>query len=187
MAPASNQVEGRLGALGHIVAAGAHHFGAGCERHQRRPQLVADITGESGVPLDASLKCGCHVVERVGEYLQVLIVGWREAGIEASTGDRLGRPRRIAEWSHGTARGEPTDQATDHGGDCSAKGETQRNVAKRSLVVRQFDELEVRRLGEFQRRPDDERQDAVDTNDQGHAGDADATQTGQRFGGGRRL
>ena len=47
------QVERRLGPLGHLVAAGLHHLDAGGQRHQRRAQLVADVGGEPGVALDA--------------------------------------------------------------------------------------------------------------------------------------
>ena len=53
---AHEQVERRLGPLGHLVAAGLHHLDRRRQRHQRRAQLVADVGGEAGVALDAQLQ-----------------------------------------------------------------------------------------------------------------------------------
>ena len=49
---ALQQVERGLGPLGHLVAPGVHHLDRRGQRHQRRPQLVADVGREPGVALD---------------------------------------------------------------------------------------------------------------------------------------
>ena len=46
----------RLGALGHLVAAGLEHLDRRGQGHQRRPQLVAHVGREAGVALDAVLE-----------------------------------------------------------------------------------------------------------------------------------
>ncbi len=102
------QVERRLGALGHVVAASLHHLDAGGECHQRRAQLVADIAGESGVAFDAVLQRLGHVVERGRQQLQVVVVGVFESGVEATAGDGLGGLGSVAEW---TDRPFGSDQA----------------------------------------------------------------------------
>ena len=94
---ADQQVECSLGPLGHLVATGLHHLDAGGERHQRRPQLVADVAGEPGIAFDAVLQCLGHVVERGREELEVVVVGVLEPGVEPPAGDRLGGLGRVAE------------------------------------------------------------------------------------------
>ena len=68
---ADDDVERLLGAVGQLAAPAVDDLGGGGEGGDRRAQLVADVGGEAGLPLDAGLHGVGHVVERVGEPVEV--------------------------------------------------------------------------------------------------------------------
>ena len=84
------QVERGAGPLGHLVAAVLEHLDRGGQGHERGAQLVADVGGEAGVALDAVLEGLGHLVERLGEEVEVGVAADGQAGVEAPAGDGLG-------------------------------------------------------------------------------------------------
>ena len=165
---ADQQVERRLGPLGHLVAPGFHDVDRRRQRHQRRTQLVADVGREPGVALDPQLQRRGHVVERRGEHAEVGILGGGQSGVEAPAGDRLRGLGRVGHRADGAAGGQHADEHAEAGRDRGREQQREGDVGQRAVVLVEAEELEVRALDRLQVDPDDDDRLAVDVGD--HAG-----------------
>ena len=87
---ADDDVEGLLGAVGELAAPSVDDLGGGGQGGDRGAQLVADVGGEAGLALDAGLHGVGHVVERVGEPVEVGIALAGDARVEVAGGDLAG-------------------------------------------------------------------------------------------------
>ncbi|CAB4791882.1 unannotated protein [freshwater metagenome] len=104
---------------------------------------MADIARKASVAFDALLQRGGHVVERIGEQFQVVVVGGLEASVEASAGDGLGCLRCIGEWPHGAAGCHVTEDHAEHRGDEASEHQRQSNAVERGVNFGEAGELEV--------------------------------------------
>ena len=85
------QHERGAGPLGHLLARVLEHLDRGGERHERGAQLVADLGGEAGIAFDAVLEGLGHLVERLGDEVEVGVAADGEVGCR---GARRRWPRR---------------------------------------------------------------------------------------------
>ena len=129
--------------VGHVV----EHLHRGGEGHQRRPQLVADLGRESSVAGDPLLKGPGHLVERGGERGQVGVVGRGQAGVQGSSGQRLGRSPHLEQRVEQPARGPPADGRREQGGDGGHTEEDEGQRVQGLLDVVEGRGLEVDRVG----------------------------------------
>ncbi|MEY2765346.1 MAG: hypothetical protein RL552_251 [Actinomycetota bacterium] len=112
------QVEGGLTAFGELVASRHHHLDGSSQRHERRPQLVTHVAGEPRVALDAVLQPRHHVVERLGQCVEIGVVSRFEACVEASVGDGARGVGGAGERAHDAlARHDAQHQPDEHGDD----------------------------------------------------------------------
>ena len=162
---ADQQIERRLGPLGHLVAPCLHHVDRRRQRHQRRTQLVGDVRREPGIALDSLLQRRGHVVERTGEHAEVGIVGRCEPGLQASAGDRLGGLGGVGDRTHGAAGCEHADEHAEAGRDRRREQQRQGDVGERLVVVLEAEELEVVGVDANQADADDLERLAVDLGD----------------------
>ena len=94
---AVEEVERTLCPRGELVAVALDHRDGGGQGGEGRPQLVAHVGGEPGLPLDAVLEVGGHPVERRGQLLEIGVVAGIDAGVELAVGDGhrgVGQARR---------------------------------------------------------------------------------------------
>ena len=78
---------------------------------------MADLGGEAGISFDAVLEGLGHLVERLGDEVEVGVAADGQSGVEAAAGDGLGRLAHVEErGEHPAARPEP-DEATGEGGE----------------------------------------------------------------------
>jgi hypothetical protein len=81
-----HQVEGGPGPFGHVLAVVLQHGDRRRQRGQRGSQLVADVGGEAGVPLDPGLQRRRHLVERGRQRGQVGVGAGLDPGLEVAAG-----------------------------------------------------------------------------------------------------
>ncbi len=87
---------------------------------------MADIGGEARITLDAILKSGNHRIERIGECVEVGIVGWLETRIQATIRDCAGRFGGTGQRANDSlARDDSQHEAHQHRDD---RGEDQRSA-----------------------------------------------------------
>ena len=85
-----DDIQGLLGAVGELAAPPVDDLGGGRQGGDGGAQLVADVGGEAGLALDAGLYGVRHVVERVGEPVEVGIAFPGDARVEVAGGDLTG-------------------------------------------------------------------------------------------------
>ena len=95
-----DDVERLLAAFGEVGPAGVEHLDRGGEGGDRRAQLVADVGGEPGLAFDAGLHGVGHVVERVGEAVEVGVGLGLEPRVEPAGGDLAGGVGDVAQRPH---------------------------------------------------------------------------------------
>ncbi len=103
-----HDVERLLGALRQVGPAAVEHFDGGCERRDRRAQLVADVGGEARLALEPGLHGVGHVVERLRQAGQIGVGLRSHAGVEAAGGDLAGSGGDTGDRSQQAAAGRPT-------------------------------------------------------------------------------
>ncbi len=84
----SEQVEGALGAFGEFFAPRLDHRQRGCQGRQGRTELMTDVGGETGVPVDPLLQPIRHSIERRGQRGEVAGVDGLESRVEHPARDR---------------------------------------------------------------------------------------------------
>ena len=97
---ADHDVERLLGPIGQLAPARVHHLGGRGEGGDRRAQLVADVAGEARLPFDTGLHGVSHLVEGVGQAVEVGVPLGGHTRVEPSRGDLaggVGDPRQRAQ------------------------------------------------------------------------------------------
>ena len=130
---ADDDVERLLGAVGQLAAAAVDDLGGGGQRGDRRAQLVADVGGEAGLPLDAGLHGVGHVVERVGEPVEVGVALAHDARVEVAGGDLAGGVGDPPERAQQPPARPPPDEARQQDRDERADDEREQDRAQRVL------------------------------------------------------
>ena len=77
-----HHIEGLLCAFGKVRPSGIEHFDRRAERGDGGPQLVADVGSELRFPLDTGLHRVGHVVERLGEPVELGVALGREPRVQ---------------------------------------------------------------------------------------------------------
>ena len=140
---ADDDVEGLLGAVGQLAAAAVDDLGGGGQRGDRGAQLVADVGGEAGLALDAGLHGIGHVVERVGELVEVGIALARDPGVEVAGGDLTGGVGDPTQRSQQTPTRPPPDARRQRHRDQRADDQGQQDRPQRAPGGIERERLEV--------------------------------------------
>ena len=78
---------------------------------------MADLGGEARVAVDAVLEGLGHLVERLGDEVEVGVAADGQAGVEAAAGDGLGGLADVEQRGEHPAAGPEPDEAAGEGGE----------------------------------------------------------------------
>ena len=104
---------------------------------------MAHVGGEAGIALDAQLQGLGHLVERLGEDLEVGVVGGLESRVEATAGDRRSGLGRGSHRADRASRREHSEEDPEPGGDGCGKDQRQPHAAQRGVRFLETERLEV--------------------------------------------
>ena len=140
---ADDDVERLLGAVGELAAAAVDDLGGGGQGGDRGAQLVADVGGEAGLALDAGLDGVGHVVERVGQPVEVGVALAGDARVEVAGGDLPGGVGDPPQRSQQAPARPPPDAGGQQDRDGAADDEGQQDRAQRAFGRAELERLVV--------------------------------------------
>ena len=123
---------------------------------------MADVGGEAGLPLDAVLEVGGHLVEGGGQLLEVDVVAGLHPGVELAAGDGHGGVGDAGQRAEGPAAGPPPEGGPGQGGDQGGGGQGEGQGAQGAGQLVEGEDLEVGGVHGGQRHADDQLGGAAD-------------------------
>ena len=130
-------------ALGQIAAAGLQQLRGAEHRRQGRAQLVADVGAEAALASDPRLHGLRHLVEGVGDGVEVGIAGQPDPGAELPVGDPSGTRAQPTHRTQDAADGRRADHGAHGRGQEGEDDQDPTAPGERPVQVAQREDLDV--------------------------------------------